>query len=142
MSRITTGTVFEDSASFTREQVIKFAEITGDVNPIHVNDEFASKSNYGRIIVHGTLAGSAFSRILSTVYPGPGSIVIQRESLFIRPVFTDQPYKIVIRVSAIDDETETIEMKCYLKNSNGKNCIMVTTKMKNERIFSKPTDQH
>ena len=130
------GSVFEDSVTFTREQVMKFAELTGDVNPIHVDDEFAAKSNYGRTIVHGTLAGSAFSRILSTVFPGPGSIAIHRESLFIRPVFTDQPYKILIRVSSLDEETKTVHMKCYLKNSEDKTCIMVATKMKNENIFS------
>ena len=134
------GSVFEDSVTFTREQVLKFAEITGDVNPIHTDEEFAAKSIYGRTIVHGTLAGSAFSGILSIVFPGPGSIVIHRESLFIRPVFTDQPYKIHIKVSSLDMETKTVQMKCYLKNSEGKTCIMVTTKMKNENIFTEMPD--
>ncbi|MCC5940363.1 MAG: MaoC family dehydratase N-terminal domain-containing protein [Balneolaceae bacterium] len=130
------GRVFEDSITFTQKQVVQFAELTGDSNPIHIDKDFASKSEYGRTIVQGTFSVTAFSHILTTVFPGPGSIVIHRESLFVRPVFTDQPYKILMKILSLDEESKTVIMKCYLKNRENKICVVVTLKLKNENIFS------
>lgn len=60
--------------TFTDEDVRRFVEITGDVNPLHVDDAFAAKSKFGRRVVHGMLSASIFSTMVGMLLPGTGAI--------------------------------------------------------------------
>ena len=76
--------------SFTQEQVLKFAESTGDNNPIHLDDEFAAKSIIEQKIVHGFLSGSVFSKIFGTIYPGVGTLYLKQSMVFISPMYINR----------------------------------------------------
>ena len=130
------GDIFEEEVTFTREMVKKFAEATGDTNPIHLNDEFAANTSYGRTIVHGTFVVAQFTKLFGTVYPGPGTIVRKRNVTFIRPVFVGETYKMVYKVVSISYQTHSVVFKCFLKNEKGKNCIMMTSDLINEKYYS------
>lgn len=78
--------------SFNQEQVIQFAESTGDNNPIHLDAEFAAKSLFGKRIIHGFLSGSVFSKIFGTVYPGKGTLYLKQSMVFLAPMYTNQEY--------------------------------------------------
>ena len=84
---------FEYFFSFNQEQVIKFAESTGDYNPIHLDDEFASKSIFKQKIIHGFLSGSVFSKIFGTIYPGNGTLYLKQSMVFFAPMYTNKDYK-------------------------------------------------
>ncbi len=79
-----------DSFSFTRriteEDVRKFAEVTGDDNPIHLDEEYARKSRFGGTVVHGVLLLGVISKVLGRDFPGPGSIAVSISCNFLRPV--------------------------------------------------------
>lgn len=88
-------TMFEDlvigmSASITRtmtdQDVRKFAEATGDTNPIHLDEEFAKKSIFKTRIAHGMLTASHISSVFATRLPGAGCIYVSQEFRFKAPV--------------------------------------------------------
>ena len=78
------------SASFTKRitenDINAFAEISGDFNPIHVNEEAAKKSVFGRRIAHGMLSASFISAVLGMYLPGEGTIYLGQNLKFLKPV--------------------------------------------------------
>src|SRR5260370_25828072 len=68
------------------EDVIGFAELSGDRNPIHLSEHFARKTRFGGRIVHGLYTASLISHLIRMRLPGPGSIYISRNLTFRRPV--------------------------------------------------------
>jgi 3-hydroxybutyryl-CoA dehydratase len=131
------GDIFESKRSYSREDVLAFARLTGDNNPIHIDEEFGKNSQFGRNIVHGNLVVATFSADIGNKFPGPGTIVIQKEIVFIRPVFIGETYTLLSKISSINRNDNTAVIKCFLKSSNGKNCIRVINTIKNEVVFQK-----
>ncbi|MFX1479763.1 MAG: MaoC family dehydratase [Promethearchaeota archaeon] len=80
-----------DSAEFTKkiteEDVMKFAEVTGDYNPIHVNPEFAKTQMFGKQVAHGALSSGLISAVLGTKLFGPGILYGGQTVKFVKPVF-------------------------------------------------------
>ena len=80
-----------DSAEFTKtiteEDVMKFAEVTGDYNPIHVNPEYAKTQMFGKQVAHGALSSGLISAVLGTKLFGPGILYGGQTVQFKRPVF-------------------------------------------------------
>ena len=80
-----------DSAEITRtiEQadIHAFAEVTGDHNPVHVDEAFAQTTRFGRTIAHGMLSASLISAVLANKLPGAGSIYLGQTLQFVAPVF-------------------------------------------------------
>jgi 3-hydroxybutyryl-CoA dehydratase len=78
------------SGEFTKvlsdEDVRTFAEVSGDVNPIHLDDTYAKTTIFGGRIAHGVLTASTISAALGTVFPGPGWIYIEQNLKFKAPV--------------------------------------------------------
>jgi 3-hydroxybutyryl-CoA dehydratase len=77
-------------ASFTKTigdaDVTRFAEITGDVNPLHVDADFASRSRFGGRIAHGILTAGLISAVIGMELPGPGGIYVSQTLNFLKPV--------------------------------------------------------
>jgi acyl dehydratase len=84
--------------SFSQEQVKAFAEITGDTNPLHLDENYAAATPFGKPIIHGMLAGSVFSKILGTLFPGEGTVYVQQTLEFRRPMFVEVEYEAVLTV--------------------------------------------
>jgi 3-hydroxybutyryl-CoA dehydratase len=80
-----------DTASMTKTvteaDVMAFAKITGDFNPMHVNEEFAKKSRFGKRIAHGCLSSGLISAVLGMKLPGPGALYAGQTVKFTKPVF-------------------------------------------------------
>lgn len=98
VNKISKSDLFEYTFSFTQDDVIKFAEASGDNNPIHLNDEFASRSIFKRKIIHGFLGGSVFSKVFGTIFPGEGTIYLKQDMSFFKPMFTKVAYKAIFKV--------------------------------------------
>lgn len=96
------GHSYREQFSFTQGQVEQFAELTGDNNPLHLDPEYAAKTPFGKPIVHGVLAGSVFSRILGTKFPGNGTIYIGQNFTFLRPIYIGEIYEAVVEVRSVD----------------------------------------
>ena len=79
--------IWEVEKKFNENDVISFSNLTGDDNRIHLDEEYANKSFFGKKVVHGTLVASLFSKIFGKVFPGEDSIYLKQEIKFIAPVF-------------------------------------------------------
>jgi 3-hydroxybutyryl-CoA dehydratase len=80
-----------DCGSFTKtiseSDVFAFADASGDYNPLHIDEEYARKSIFGRRIAHGILTAGIISTVLGSVIPGLGTVFVQLEIKFLRPVY-------------------------------------------------------
>jgi acyl dehydratase/RimJ/RimL family protein N-acetyltransferase len=94
------------SSSYTRtvtnEDIQKFAEVTGDNNPVHLDHEYAKSTRFKSRIAHGLLTASFFSAIFGTKFPGKGSIYISQNLEFKRPVYLDDTVTATVVVKTVD----------------------------------------
>lgn len=95
---------YRHTFSFTQEDVIKFAEVTGDNNPIHLDADYAAQTPFAEPIMHGFLAGSIFSKVFGTMFPGEGSIYMKQSMEFRRPMFVGKEYEAVFTVAEVNRE--------------------------------------
>lgn len=82
----------------TDDMVHKFAEVSGDRNPIHIDDEYASKTIFGERIVHGMLLSSFFSKMIAEKYPGKGSIYLNQSLNFKNPCYINDEVVVTIKL--------------------------------------------
>jgi 3-hydroxybutyryl-CoA dehydratase len=87
---------------FAQADVCDFAELTGDNNPIHLDQTYAQGTIFKKPIVQGFLVGSIFSRIFGTEYPGIGTIYLSQSMQFLAPVFIDEFYMAHITVKEVN----------------------------------------
>jgi 3-hydroxybutyryl-CoA dehydratase len=92
----------EESFSFSQEQVNLFIQLTGDDNPIHYDEAFASNTVFRKPIIHGFLSSSVFSKILGIKMPGYGTIYLKQEMNFKKPMYVDTTYTCVIEILEIE----------------------------------------
>jgi len=76
--------------TITGDDVLKFSLLSGDLNPLHVNDEFGNNSRFGKNIVHGMLTASLFSTLVGMYCPGQNSLYIGQTLKFKMPLFYDE----------------------------------------------------
>lgn len=86
------------SIRFSPDQIRRFAEASGDDNPLHVDDAAARRAGFPGTIAHGVLALAEFSRILGTEAPGPGTVFLQLESAFLKPLLAGGEYRLRLQV--------------------------------------------
>jgi acyl dehydratase len=106
------------SFSFTRnisaEDVLQFAAVTGDDNPIHVDPVKASESRFGGRVVHGVFLLGVISKVLvGRDFPGPGSIAVSISSRFLRPVPVDSDVTIEVKIAEKIASRRHIKARVY-----------------------------
>jgi 3-hydroxybutyryl-CoA dehydratase len=85
-TKLELGATAEVSKTIGEHDVYTFAGLTGDFNPVHVDEVAAGRSRFGGRVAHGMLAAGLFSAILGTKLPGPGTIYLGQELKFLAPV--------------------------------------------------------
>ncbi len=117
-----------ESARFTKTvseaDVYLFAGITGDVNPAHLNEEYAKNTFFKKRIAHGMLTGSLISTVIGTLLPGPGTIYLKQELNFLAPVFFGDT--ITAEVSVADKDTSTNRLRLKTSCTNQAGVLVVT----------------
>ncbi len=121
------GFFFEDlkvgqSAMFgrtvTNADIVAFAGVSGDTNPIHLHDGFARKTRFGQRIAHGMLSGSYISTVIGTKLPGPGAVYISQTMNFMAPVLVGDTITAVATITAIDDKRRRVTLKTQCLNGD------------------------
>lgn len=109
-----------DSASrlkvITDHDIHAFADVVGDHNPIHVDDEFAAGTQFGRRIAHGMLSASLISAVLANDLPGQGSIYLGQTLQFVAPVFPGDEVTARVVVTAIRDDKPVMKLETVCVN--------------------------
>ncbi|HNS30420.1 MAG TPA: MaoC family dehydratase [Tenuifilaceae bacterium] len=129
------GDTYSHKVKFTQADVVKFAEVTGDFNPIHLDSEYAAKTIFKKPIVHGFLSGAVFSKVFGTLFPGEGTIYLSQEMKFLAPVFVEEQYEARFEVTEVNTEKHVGLVNCSLVNSQGAPAIVGVAKLKNDAQF-------
>ena len=103
-----------------KRDVLLFADLSGDVNPIHIDEDYAATTEFKRPICHGMLTGALISAALATKIPGPGSIYIGQQLQFRRPVYVGEKVKIVLEVKEKKTKRNIVHIDCKVINSEEK----------------------
>lgn len=123
-----------DSAStvkkFTSEDVLAFAGLSTDFNPVHVDEEYAKQSIFGKRIVHGFLVGSLISATIASKLPGEGSIYLHQDMDFEKPVYLDDTITASVEVTGLRSEKNIIKLDTYCRNQHDEIVIKGTAVIK------------
>jgi acyl dehydratase len=121
-----------DSATFvktlTEDELVLFAAVSGDVNPVHLDSEFAAESTFRERIAHGMWSGSLISAALATVMPGPGTIYLEQSLSFKRPVKLDDTLTVHLKVLA-KERKNRVTLACDVRNQNDEQVVIGEAKV-------------
>jgi 3-hydroxybutyryl-CoA dehydratase len=102
----------------TEADIMAFAGVSGDTNPIHLHEAFAKTTRFGQRIAHGMLSGSFISTVVGTKLPGPGAIYVSQTMNFMAPVLIGDTITAVATVSAIDATKRRVTLKTQCLNGD------------------------
>ena len=109
-----------DTASLSRTisdaDIRAFADATGDRNPLHLDEEFAKQTRFGRRIAHGMLSASLISAVLANELPGQGSIYVGQTLKFVAPVFPGDTVTARVTVSEIREDKPILKLETVCTN--------------------------
>lgn len=111
------------SKRFTEEDLQRFIEITGDVNPLHVDEEFAKSTRFGRRVLHGMLTASMFSTMVGMVLPGTGAIYRAQTLRFLRAAHVGDELTAHFVVKRIDRDKHRLEIDAWIENEAGERVV-------------------
>ena len=109
--------------TFTDDDVQRFVAITGDVNPLHVDDAFASGTRFGGRVLHGMLTASLFSTMVGMFIPGTGAIYRSLTLTFLRPVYVGETVTAHFVIRSIDRAKHRLTIDAWIENANGERVI-------------------
>ena len=112
---ISLGQTAEYEKQVTDADVRKFADISGDYNPIHLDDEFAKNSMFGARIAHGILTASHISAVIGYIFPGPGWIYLGQSLQFRAPVKIGDTVHTAVEVTDTVAEKNIVELSTICK---------------------------
>jgi 3-hydroxybutyryl-CoA dehydratase len=106
------------SQTISEGDVKVYAGISGDRNPVHMDEEYAEKSRYKKRIAHGMISSSFFSALFGTKLPGPGCVYVNQSLNFKRPVYIGDTVTAIITVTKIDEIKSRVyfDTVCKVKN--------------------------
>jgi 3-oxoacyl-[acyl-carrier protein] reductase len=127
--------------TITRKDVETFAELSGDYNELHVSDEFAARSEFERLVVHGLLHASLLSNLCGSKLPGQGGLCLSQAFNFTRPVFIGDTVEAVGTVKSIDPVTRVIVIETEILNQHGERVLEGEAKVKILRLATPQSKQ-
>ena len=127
------GTTEEFSKTISEADILTFAEVSGDENPLHLNPEYAKETIFKGCIAHGILTASFISTVIGTRMPGPGCIYVAQNLKFKAPVRAGDMVKAVCTVTELNKNRKLVEIKtqCFVGHRlvvDGNATIMVPSR--------------
>ena len=118
IDEISVGMTASYSQTITDFDVKQFSNISGDHNPVHLDETYAESSRYKKRIAHGLLSASFFSALFGTRLPGKGCVYVSQNLNFKRPVYLDDTVTATVTVTDINIEKKRVffETVCTVKN--------------------------
>lgn len=118
-SQYKVGDIVTITRVITASDIRKFAEISGDTNPIHIDPEYVKQnhSNFSGCVVHGAFLNSLVSSVIGTRLPGPGSVVVKQELNFPAPCYVGEEVEVVVELTSAR-KILTVDFMCR-KNKSG-----------------------
>lgn len=118
--RFEVGMKASTSKTITETDVILFAGVSTDINPVHLDEEAAKKGIFGKRVAHGILVSGLISAVLGNKLPGPGSIYMGQELRFLAPVFIGDTITAEVEITELIPEKSRIRLNTVCTNQDGK----------------------
>src|ERR1019366_4352212 len=135
--------------TLSRKDIELFAIMSGDVNPAHVDDEYARSDMFHKIIAHGMWGGALISTLLGTKLPGPGAIYLGQTLTFSRPVAIGDMITVSVTATEKDAKKHIVTFDCQCINQHGEvvikgsaRVIAPTEKVKRPRVTMPDVELH
>jgi len=123
MSDLYVGATASWSKTITSADVRAFAALSGDENPLHLDEAFARNTRFGRPIVHGMLVASLISAVLGQQLPGPGTIYLSQSLEFLRPVYPGDTITATVEVIHVREDKPVVTLIARCTNQNGEEVV-------------------
>jgi acyl dehydratase len=121
---VSIGDTATHSRTITAQDIDRYAEMTDDYNPMHIDEEYAKKTAFGGRIAHGPIALGLSAPVIGMKLPGEGCILMTLNSEFVRPVRPGDTITLVGKVTAKNPEKRTIEIALRFTNQRGEDVII------------------
>ena len=105
------------------KDVVMFSEVSGDKNPVHLDEEYAATTRFKHRIAHGHLVSSLFSALLGTELPGEGSIYLGQDIRYLKPVYLNDEIRAVVKVVECDTARNRVKLETNAYNQNNEMVI-------------------
>jgi len=102
----------------TDEMIRLFAGLTGDTNPVHLDDEYAAGTRFGRRIAHGMIAAGLISATLANDLPGPGTVYLSQTLQFKAPVYPGDTITTTVEVKSVRPDKPIVTLITSCKNQS------------------------
>jgi 3-hydroxybutyryl-CoA dehydratase len=121
--QFTVGETAQVRKTVTEADVKALAEVTGDYNPLHTDDDFAARTRFQGRIVHGVLAAGLISAALGMKLPGPGAIYLSQTLNFVHPVRVGDTLTAEVEVTRWRPEKRIVNLKTRCFNQEGRDVL-------------------
>ena len=117
------GDSAEVSKTVADEDVRAFAELTGDRNPVHLDEGYAAQTRFGRRIAHGMLGASLISAVLANELPGRGTVYLSQTLKFTAPVFLGDTVTARVVVKHVREDKPVVTLETFCTNQRGERVV-------------------
>jgi len=118
MSALQPGDNASRTLTISDDTIRAFAEVTGDTNPVHLDDEYAAGTRFGRRIAHGMIAAGLISATLANDLPGPGTVYLSQSLKFKLPVYPGDAVTATVEVLTVRPDKPIITLSTVCTNQN------------------------
>jgi 3-hydroxybutyryl-CoA dehydratase len=120
MSTLKPGDKASRSLTIDDNTIRAFAEVTGDTNPVHLDDEYAAGTRFGRRIAHGMIAAGLVSATLANDLPGPGTVYLNQTLKFKLPVYPGDTVTATVEVLSVRPDKPIVTLSTVCTNQDDK----------------------
>ena len=118
-AELSVGQKVKRSKVFTDSDVREFAKISGDINPLHLDDQYAAGTLFGKRVVHGILVTGLISAVLGNDLPGEGTIYVGQETRFLAPVFINDEITAELEVTELRADKKIVKLATNCFKADG-----------------------
>jgi len=127
---IDVGTAYTIERTLTAQDVRAFAQVSGDFSPLHVDDDYAARTEFGGCVVHGMLLGALFSQLVGMRLPGRRALYLGQDLTFRRPVLVGETVRATAKVSAKNDATRVLVLQTEIRGADDRVVVSGTARVK------------
>jgi 3-hydroxybutyryl-CoA dehydratase len=113
------GTRATSVRTISDSDIVRFAEVSGDRNPVHLDAAYAASTPFGKRIAHGFLTASMISALIGMELPGPGSIYLGQTLKFLAPVYIDDTVTASVEVIGVREDKRLVTLRTDCTNQAG-----------------------
>jgi 3-oxoacyl-[acyl-carrier protein] reductase len=129
-AEVSIGQSFSIERTFTTDEVLRFAHLSGDFSPLHIDPVYSSSTEFGGCVVHGVLLASLFSQLVGMRIPGKHALYLGQDLSFRKPVLVGETVRASVKVTAKNEAMRTIVLATEVRNREDKIVVSGSAKVK------------